>query len=283
MNGTVLVTGAGGGIGLATVSCLVKDGLDVVASDVKDTVPELPPEARYVPFDLLDGDPANADGDLRRTPAWTTSSTPQESRCSIATDRFSTSTESVWDVTLGVNLHGLRHLTAAAVPYLRRGNGKSIVNVASIAGIRGMDSPLDAYQVSKAAVVSLTRTLALQLGADGIRCNTVCPGAILTPMIAPLYAEDPARRANMEAANPTGPAGPARGHRTRDPVPAVRRSLVHHRHRSRRRRRLDGADQVMSATMRTVLIDISLIGLNTRPIVPIGTQPRPRRRQGDTG
>src|SRR3954470_9298955 len=58
MNGTVLVTGAGGGIGLATVSCLVKDGLDVAASDVKDTVPELPPEPRYVPFDLLDGDPA---------------------------------------------------------------------------------------------------------------------------------------------------------------------------------------------------------------------------------
>jgi NAD(P)-dependent dehydrogenase (short-subunit alcohol dehydrogenase family) len=206
MNGTVLVTGAGGGIGLATVSCLVKDGLDVVASDVKDTVPELPPEARYVPFDLLDGDPATLMATFEGTGLdylVNTAGVAMFDRDGSVLDIE----ESVWDVTLGVNLHGLRRLTAAAVPYLRRGNGKSIVNVASIAGIRGMDSPLDAYQVSKAAVVSLTRTLALQLGVDGIRCNTVCPGAILTPMIAPLYAGDPDRRANMERRTPLGRLG----------------------------------------------------------------------------
>jgi 2-keto-3-deoxy-L-fuconate dehydrogenase len=206
MNGTVLVTGAGGGIGLATVSCLVKDGLDVVASDVKDTVPELPPEARYVPFDLLDGDPATLMATFEDTGLdylVNTAGVAMFDRDGSVLDIE----ESVWDVTLGVNLHGLRRLTAAAVPYLRRANGKSIVNVASTAGIRGMDSPLDAYQVSKAAVVSLTRTLALQLGADGIRCNTVCPGAILTPMIAPLYAEDPDRRANMEGRTPLGRLG----------------------------------------------------------------------------
>jgi NAD(P)-dependent dehydrogenase (short-subunit alcohol dehydrogenase family) len=96
----------------------------------------------------------------------------------------------------------LRHLTVAAIPLLRNGTGRSIVNVASTAGIRGMDSPLDAYQVSKAAVVSLSRSLALQLGPDGIRVNTVCPGAILTPMIEPLYEENPARRTNMEERTP---------------------------------------------------------------------------------
>jgi NAD(P)-dependent dehydrogenase (short-subunit alcohol dehydrogenase family) len=65
-----------------------------------------------------------------------------------------------------------------------------------------MDAPLDAYQVSKAAVVSLSRSLALQLGPEGIRVNTVCPGAILTPMIEPLYTHDPARRTNMEQRTP---------------------------------------------------------------------------------
>jgi NAD(P)-dependent dehydrogenase (short-subunit alcohol dehydrogenase family) len=103
---------------------------------------------------------------------------------------------------LGVNLHGLRRVTTAAVPHLRSGHGKSIVNVASVAGLRNMDSPLDAYQVSKAAVVSLSRSLAVQLGPEGIRCNTVCPGAILTSMITPLYDEDPARRTNMELRTP---------------------------------------------------------------------------------
>jgi NAD(P)-dependent dehydrogenase (short-subunit alcohol dehydrogenase family) len=206
MNGTALVTGAGGGIGLATVRCLVKDGLDVVASDVKDAVPDLPAEATYVPFDLLDGNPAT----LLATFEGTGLDYLVNAAGVAMFDRDGSVLdigEAVWDLTLGVNLHGLRRLTAAAVPHLRKGSGKSIVNVASIAGIRGMDSPLDAYQVSKAAVVSLTRTLALQLGADGIRCNTVCPGAILTPMIAPLYSEDPERRVDMERRTPLGRLG----------------------------------------------------------------------------
>lgn len=60
-----------------------------------------------------------------------------------------------------------------------------------------MDAPLDAYQVSKAAVVSFSQAIALQLGPEGIRSNTVCPGAILTPMIEPIYQADPQRRQAM--------------------------------------------------------------------------------------
>jgi len=77
-----------------------------------------------------------------------------------------------------------------------------LVNAAGVAWWERDGSPLDAYQVSKAAVVSLTRSLAQQLGPEGIRCNTVCPGAILTPMIEPLYADAPERRASMEARTP---------------------------------------------------------------------------------
>jgi len=70
-----------------------------------------------------------------------------------------------------------------------------------------MDTPMDAYQVSKAAVVSFTRSLAEQLGPEGIRCNTICPGAILTPMVEPLYAENPQRRESMERRTPLGRLG----------------------------------------------------------------------------
>jgi 2-keto-3-deoxy-L-fuconate dehydrogenase len=201
MNRTALVTGAGGGIGLATVERLVKDGVRVVATDVKGEASWLPPGVDYVPFDLLDGDVAELftplDGaglDYLVNTAGLALFDRDGSVLNID--------ESIWDLTLGVNLHGLRRLTTAAVPHLRKGHGKSIVNVASIAGLRNMDSPLDAYQVSKAAVVSLSRSLALQLGPEGIRCNTVCPGAILTPMISPLYDEDPARRTHMEQRTP---------------------------------------------------------------------------------
>ena len=201
MTRTALVTGAGGGIGLATAVRLAAEGVDVVATDVKPRPAELPADIRYERFDLIRGDPQDLLAAL---------TAPELDHLVNAAglalfDRDGSvldTDESVWEATLGVNLHGLRHLTVAAIPLLRKGRGRSIVNVASTAGLRGMDSPLDAYQVSKAAVVSLTRALALQLGPEGIRVNTVCPGAILTPMIAPLYEEDPARRTNMEERTP---------------------------------------------------------------------------------
>ncbi|CDO30983.1 SDR family NAD(P)-dependent oxidoreductase [Mycolicibacterium porcinum] len=200
MTRTALITGAGGGIGLATAARLAADGVQVVATDVKPRPDELPSAVDYVSFDLLAGDVADLLGPLgdRLDYLVNAAGLAMFDRDGSVLD----TDENIWDLTLGVNLHALRHLTSAAVPLLRRGEGKAIVNVASTAGVRGMDSPLDAYQVSKAAVVSLSHSLALQLGPEGIRVNTVCPGAILTPMIAPLYEQNPARRTNMEQRTP---------------------------------------------------------------------------------
>ncbi|WP_299562821.1 SDR family NAD(P)-dependent oxidoreductase [uncultured Mycolicibacterium sp.] len=199
MTRLALVTGAAGGIGSATVRRLVRDGVEVIATDVAERGPDFGAGARYVPFDLIGGDPAELLAGLDRLDYLVNAAgVALFNRDGSMLDID----ESIWDVTLGVNLHGLRRLTVAAVPLLRRGEGRAIVNVASTAGLRGMDSPLDAYQVSKAAVVSLTRTLALQLAPEGIRCNTVCPGAILTPMIDYLYEENPARRTDMEQRTP---------------------------------------------------------------------------------
>ncbi|MEE6167507.1 MULTISPECIES: SDR family NAD(P)-dependent oxidoreductase [unclassified Mycolicibacterium] len=201
MTRTALVTGAGGGIGLATAIRLAAEGIDVLATDVKSRPAALPDAVRFVSFDLIGGQPKTL-LDAVGTPALDYLVNAAGLALFDRDGSVLDADESVWEATLGVNLHGLRHLTVAAIPWLRNGTGRSIVNVASTAGIRGMDSPLDAYQVSKAAVVSLTRSLALQLGPEGIRVNTVCPGAILTPMIEPLYEENPARRTNMEERTP---------------------------------------------------------------------------------
>lgn len=201
MSRTALVTGAAGGIGLAIVHRLAEDGIRVLATDVKDHVDGFPEGVDYVRFDLL----AVAGHDTLFE-SFSDGLDYLVNAAGVAFFDRDGSTfdidESIWDTTLGINLHGLRRITAAAVPHLRRGRGRSIVNLASTAGLRGMDSPLDAYQVSKAAVVSLSRALALQLGPEGIRCNTVCPGAILTPMIDYLYERSPERRTDMENRTP---------------------------------------------------------------------------------
>jgi NAD(P)-dependent dehydrogenase (short-subunit alcohol dehydrogenase family) len=207
---TALVTGANGGIGSAIVNRLRTDGVHVVATDVSPLAsPELAAGTAYVPADLLD-DAASFDPLI--TEAGDGGLDYLVNAAGLAFfDRdgsiFDKHDDEVWDKTLGVNLHAVRRVTVAALPYLRTGQGKSIVNVASIAGLRGMDSPLDAYQVSKAALVSLSRSIALRLAPEGIRCNVVCPGAILTPMIAPLYEESPQRRTNMEGRTPLGRLG----------------------------------------------------------------------------
>jgi len=79
-----------------------------------------------------------------------------------------------WDRVFAVNVRGLFQVTRAALPLLRKGENPSIVNTASIVGLRPGPQPLP-YAASKAAVVNLTRTLAWNLGPE-IRVNAVAPG-----------------------------------------------------------------------------------------------------------
>jgi NAD(P)-dependent dehydrogenase (short-subunit alcohol dehydrogenase family) len=82
---------------------------------------------------------------------------------------------------LDVNLTGMWRMARAAVPCLK-GRGGRIVNIASVGGRRGTDFG-PAYCASKAGVISLTQSLALALGAEGITVNAVCPGGVATEMM----------------------------------------------------------------------------------------------------
>jgi 2-hydroxycyclohexanecarboxyl-CoA dehydrogenase len=85
-----------------------------------------------------------------------------------------------WDEILGVNLKGYAFCAKAAIPLMRQGGGGSIVNVASVRSVTSVGKTTQ-YDTTKAAVAGLTRGMAVDHGADGIRVNAVCPGPIFTP------------------------------------------------------------------------------------------------------
>ncbi|MNM85359.1 Diacetyl reductase [(S)-acetoin forming] [compost metagenome] len=92
-----------------------------------------------------------------------------------------------WERCLAVNITGQFLCARAAVPRLRKGHAPAIVNLSSAAGHLGMPGR-SAYSASKWAVVGFTKSLALELGADGIRVNTVLPGAVDGPRIRAVIA-----------------------------------------------------------------------------------------------
>ncbi len=91
-------------------------------------------------------------------------------------------TESQWDEVINVNVKSMFLATKHAVRYLRRSKRSHIVNVGSISSFVGQ-ALTPVYTTSKHAIVGLTRSIALDYAANGVRCNCVCPGITDTPML----------------------------------------------------------------------------------------------------
>ncbi|MGH7166812.1 MAG: SDR family NAD(P)-dependent oxidoreductase, partial [Nitrospiraceae bacterium] len=113
--------------------------------------------------------------------------------------------DAVWEKLLAVNLTGSFRVTRAAIPEMLKAGGGSIVNVSSIASLVGIPY-CGAYSVTKGGLDALTRCLAVEYAKQGIRCNSICPGLVDTPMAAPLLA-DPVKTAQALAAYPMGRPG----------------------------------------------------------------------------
>ena len=90
--------------------------------------------------------------------------------------------EEAWDQVLDVNAKGVFFGTKHAIPEMRKAGGGSIINISSIAGMVGLGRSSGGYAASKGAVRLLTKSTAVQYAGEGIRCNSVHPGFIDTPM-----------------------------------------------------------------------------------------------------
>ncbi|HZU25939.1 MAG TPA: SDR family oxidoreductase [Bryobacteraceae bacterium] len=94
-----------------------------------------------------------------------------------------TTTDEEWDRVLNINLRGVWNVARAALPHMQKAGGGSIVVVSSVQGLATQNNVF-AYSTSKHALLGLTRSMAVDFAADGIRVNCVCPGTVDTPMLA---------------------------------------------------------------------------------------------------
>lgn len=118
-------------------------------------------------------------------------------------------TAEAFDRVMAVNLRAAVLLSALVIPVMRRGGGGTIINVSSEAGILGFPGQL-AYNVSKAGLLMLTRSIVADHSGDGIRAVTVCPGTTRTPLVERIIdeADDPVAVENqMASRRPAGRLG----------------------------------------------------------------------------
>jgi 2-keto-3-deoxy-L-fuconate dehydrogenase len=198
-----LVTGAGSGIGEAVARRLHEEGAEVVLTDVSaepivSIAAELGERASAVPLDVRDEDAVREvvrDVDVLANVAGIGSTT-------AAPD---TPLE-VWEDVLAVNARGTFLCCKHAIPGMVERGGGSIVNMASAAGLVGLRNRV-AYSASKGAVIAMTRALAVDHVADGVRVNAVCPGTVDSPWVRRLVEEVGESLEALRARQPMGRLG----------------------------------------------------------------------------
>lgn len=186
----IFVTGAASGIGAGTAEVFAGEGATVVAADLSaarladevDRITELGLSGKVhgVQLDVTDAGAVERTLDAAAAEHGGIDAVVNSAGIFIDIDPYDIDTDAVRRV-MEVNFFGTLNVCRSATKHLIARNG-SIVNLAT----GGLDRPLPpqlAYVASKAAVVELTRTMALALGHDGIRANAIAPGYIDTPMI----------------------------------------------------------------------------------------------------
>jgi NAD(P)-dependent dehydrogenase (short-subunit alcohol dehydrogenase family) len=217
-NKVALVTGAGTGIGRATVMLFAQEGARVVAQDVNaDTAQETVQLIKQA-----GGEAVSMGGDV-------TFSAEAETIVKKAVDTYGRLdvlfnnagiwrggtildiSEEDWDRTMSVNVKGIYLVSRYAVQQMMRQESGSIINAASVAALRG--SPMSAaYHASKGAVLLLTKCMAVDFGRYGIRVNCICPGIIDTQMADQLLTyrslgDDDRKQALLESYEEHHPVG----------------------------------------------------------------------------
>jgi NAD(P)-dependent dehydrogenase (short-subunit alcohol dehydrogenase family) len=187
-----LVTGGAGGIGRETALLFAKEGAQLVITDVNDA-------GGQESLELLEA----AGADARYLHADVSKAADCEAMVALAEREFGgldvlfnnagimhgddgnamQTSESVWDLTMNINLKGVYLGCKYGIPALQRRGGGSVINTASFVAVLGAATPQLAYTASKGGVLAMTRELAVIHARENIRCNSLCPGPLKTKLL----------------------------------------------------------------------------------------------------
>jgi NAD(P)-dependent dehydrogenase (short-subunit alcohol dehydrogenase family) len=212
-NKVAIVTGGASGMGAATARRFAREGAKVMIGDV------LEDEGRKVAADIASagGTAAFAKLDVTDEENWKSlveETVRQFGKLDILVNNAGISgsgyqdlmSTQAWETVMGVNATGVFLGMKYAVPEMRKAGGGSIVNFSSISGVVGQKGIHMAYNASKGAVRTMSKSGAVQWGPDKIRVNSIHPG-VMPPMRTSGLTADPAFRAKMLAPVPLGRAG----------------------------------------------------------------------------
>lgn len=185
-NKTILITGAAGGIGRATVQLFAEKGWHVIGVDRK-SLSEVeggggfPKNGLFIKSDISRPEDMEAIFEQAKSFTDTLDAMVNNAALQVAKPLVETTVEE-WDAVMAANLRSVFLGVKLAYPLLKAGSGGAIVNVSSVHAVQ-TSANIAAYAASKGGLLALTRAMAIEFAPDNIRVNAILPGAVDTPML----------------------------------------------------------------------------------------------------
>ena len=177
----MLITGAAGGIGRATVQLFSESGWRVIGVDRCEFGETFPADGLFIQSDI--SEEKNIEGIYEKARQFTDSLDVVVNNAAIQIEKpILQTTAQEWDLVMASNLRSVFLGARLAYPLLKQGEGGAIVNVSSVHAV-ATSANIASYATSKGGLLALTRVMAIEFAVDNIRANAILPGAVDTPML----------------------------------------------------------------------------------------------------